>query len=191
MQDVPLPTIIITTSRNPTQTTRTFCNDLADTIPNITRINRGKSNLDTIAERALQHQAQKIIITDRWKGNLGKIQLYTMGGTGLTPCYPIIYVKNVKLRRDFGHQKAKTTKNLTIQTDTNNLEAQKLADTLSHFLSIPPQLPKLLHPTSRQTTIHISLNTANRIQITFLQTPQKVEIGPRITVAHLAWKSTK
>lgn len=191
MQNTQPPKIIITTSRNPTQTTRTFCNELAHTIPNTTRINRGKANLDTLAEKTLQNQAQKIMIVDRWKGNLGKIQLYTIGDTGLTQYYPTIYVKSMKLRRDFGRQKAKQTRNLTMQTSTNNLEAQKLADTISHFLNIPKQLPKPPPPTTTQTTMRISLNKANRIQITFLLLPQKIEIGPRITVAHLIWKPTK
>lgn len=184
--------ILISTSRNPTQTIRTFCNDLTRSIPNSVRINRGKSSLDSLAEKALEHETGKIIISDRWKGGLGKIQLFKVGNTGLIQFYPLIYVKKVKLRRTFGHVRTKAVKSLTLQIETEiPPEAHDLGDALSHFLNIPKlSTDETLSPNT-QAVMHISLNAARRIQITFLQTPQKTEIGPRITVSHLIWKPQK
>jgi U3 small nucleolar ribonucleoprotein protein IMP4 len=186
------PKILITTSRNPTQRIRTFCNDLTHTLPNSIRINRGKSSLNTLAEKALEHEAERIIIADRWKGNLGKIQLFTLGDTGLIQFYPIIYVKSVKLRRDFGHTRGKTAKSLILQTTPEiPSEARKLADALTQFLNTPKQPTDNSLPPNTQIIMHISLNPTRRIQITFLQTPEKNEIGPRITISHLIWKPRK
>lgn len=179
-----LSRILITTSRNPTQQMRTLINDLAARIPNTARINRGKSNLTALAEKALEHGADRIIIADRWKEGPGMLQLFTLGETGLEQRHPLIYMKNVKLRREFGHTRSVADKNLALQTDAAiPPEAQELADTLVQFLNIPKQAS-----TRAQTTMHLSLNYANRIQITFFQTLQKTEIGPRITVSHLVWK---
>ncbi len=182
----------MTTSRNPTQQIRTFCKDLANTIPNTLRFNRGKSSLTTLAEKALEHQAEKIIIADRWKGGLGKIQLFTMGETGLEEYRPLIYVKSMKLRREFKHAPARAVRHLTIQTEPRvPFEVQKLADVLANFFNIQKHsTEETSHPSTR-TTMHISLTPARRIQITFLQTPQNVEIGPRITVSHLIWSPSK
>lgn len=181
----------MTTSRNPTQQIRTFCKDLANMIPNTLRFNRGKSSLTTLAEKALEHQAQKIIIADRWKGGLGKIQLFTMGETDLEEYRPLIYVKSMKLRREFKHAPTRAVKHLTIQTEPRiPLEAQKLADALANFLNIQ-HLAEEPFQSNTQTTMHISLNPSHRIQITFLQIPRKIEIGPRITVSHLIWSQPK
>ena len=178
------PRTVITTSRNPTQSTRTFTNDLASALPNALRITRGKSSLTTLAEKALEQEAEKIIIVDRWKGGSGRIQLYALNESGLQQHYPLIYLKNVKLRRELGYTRSGKTKTLAIQTDPKTTpEAEKLADALAQFLDIP-RLPTQ----QTQTTIHIALNPYCRIQITFPRTPQKTEIGPRITISHLVWK---
>lgn len=184
--------ILITTSRNPAQTIRTFCNDLVHSIPNTLRINRGKSSLDTIAEKALEYEAEKVIICNRWKGGPGKIQLYKMGDAGLVQFYPVIYVKKVEFRKSFERVRSKAVKSLILQTTTKiPFKAHKLADALSHFLNTPKQPADVTLSPNTQTTMQISLNTAHRIQITFLQTPQKIEIGPRITISHLIWKPQK
>lgn len=186
------PKILITTSRNPTQRIRTFCNDLTHTLPNSIRITRGKSSLNTLAEKALEHEAERLIIADRWKGNLGKIQLFTLGDTGLVQFHPTIYVKNVKLRRDFGRTRRKTAKSLILQTTPEiPSEARKLADALAHFFNTPKHSTDDPLPPNTQTIMHILLNSAQRIQITFLQAPEKNEIGPQITVSHLIWKPRK
>lgn len=184
--------ILITTSRNPTQTIRTFCNDLTRSIPNSLRANRGKSSLDNLAEKALEYEAGKVIICDRWKGGLGKIQLFEVGGSGFVQFYPLICVKKVNLRRTFGHVRSKAVKSLILQTEGElSFEAHKLADALSHFFKIPRlTTDKTLSPNA-QTIMQISLDAARRIQITFLHTSRKIEIGLRITISHLIWSPRK
>ncbi|MFP3984555.1 MAG: hypothetical protein ACLFU9_00835 [Candidatus Bathyarchaeia archaeon] len=189
---IQLPRILVTTSRNPTQTMRTFCNDLAGSIPNSIRINRGKSSLDRVAEKALEQGAEKVIIADRWKGGLGKIQLLEIGETGLVHFYPLIYVKNLKLRREFGSKQSQAIKSLVLQIKTNvPPEVYKLADVFSQFFSIPKLSIDEQSAANIQAVMHISTNPANRIQIEFLQLPQRIEIGPRITISHLVWRSQK
>jgi hypothetical protein len=101
-------------------------------------------------------------------------------------------VKNAKLQRTFEYKLSKATKYLTLQTDPEvPFEAQKLADVLANFLNIPKQSNEETFPQAPKTTMQISLNRARRIQITFLQTPQKIEVGPRIIVSHLIWKPRK
>ncbi len=181
--------ILITTSRNPTQTIRTFCNDLTHAIPNSIRINRGKSSLDTVAEKALECEIEKIIIADRWKGGLGKVQLFEMGDTGLVQLHPIIYVKDVKLRREFRPARGKKVESLVFQAETEApFEIQRLANSLSEFLNISKLSTDETPVSDRGTLIYISFSQANRIQLTFLQLPRRVEVGPRITVSHLIWR---
>ena len=159
-------------------------------MPGSMRMNRGKRSLVTLAEKALECEAGRIIVSDSWKGGVGKIQLFRIGEVGLDRYYPLIYVKNVKLRREFGHARSRTAQSLVLQTAAEtSFEAKKLADALATFLSIPC-LPREDTVTPK-TIIHISLNNAHRIQITFFQAPPRVEVGPRITVSHLIWKARK
>lgn len=153
-------------------------------------MNRGKSSLITLAEKTLEHHAEKSVIVDRWKGGVGKLQLFEIAESGFTRHYPIIYVKSTKLRRDFPHTRRRSATILTLQAAPNiPLPAKKLADALSHFLDIPEIPFENALPESARL-IHLSLNNAHRIQITFLQ-PQETEIGPRITISHLVWTHQK
>jgi rRNA maturation protein Rpf1 len=149
-------------------------------------MNRGKSSLITLAEKTLEHRAEKVVIVDRWKGGVGKLQLFEIGESGLTRRYPTMYVKSTKLQRDFPHTRRRSAVTLALQAAPNiPLPAKKLADALSHFLDIPNISPEnTFHESGRQ--IHLSANDAHRIQITFLE-PQETEIGPRITISHLVW----
>jgi hypothetical protein len=43
-----------------------------------------------------------------------------------------------------------------------------------------------------QTSMHVSSDDLHRIQVTFmLLFPETVEIGPRITLSHVAWEIKK
>ncbi len=183
------PRILITTSRNPTQRIRTFCNDLTRAIPGSLKISRGKSSLTNLAEKALEHETKRVTVVERWKSNLGKIRLFILGDAGLVQFYPVIYMRNVKLRTSFGDVQTETGKELTIQTDTEiSFQTRKLAHALSDFLDISKLSTSEMFTPSTQRMMHISHNTAHRIQIKFLQGPQETEIGPRITISHLVWK---
>ncbi|MEM4713464.1 MAG: hypothetical protein QXQ61_02820, partial [Candidatus Bathyarchaeia archaeon] len=92
--------ILLTTSRRPTKGIRTFCKDLSHTFPNILRINRGKLSLEDVTAKALELGAKKVVVIDRWKGGPGKIELYQLDSR-LQPIPPLIYLRSVKLRREF------------------------------------------------------------------------------------------
>ncbi len=172
--------------------TRTFCNDLAHSLLNARKVTRGKSSLDVLAEKALEHAAERIIIADRWKGGVGKIQLFTLGDAGLEQFYPILYVKNVKLRKMFKEAHPRKAKLLVLQTEPKaSLEAYELSDALADFFRIAKQSSEEALTSATQRAMHISLNKSRQIQITFLQTSRKVEVGPRVTLSHLVWKSQK
>jgi U3 small nucleolar ribonucleoprotein protein IMP4 len=62
--------MIITTSRKPSQRTRSFVNDLARSL-NINVLNRGKTPLKDIL-----NEYTKLILIGEYKGNPGKMKLY-------------------------------------------------------------------------------------------------------------------
>jgi len=179
--------ILLTTSRRPTGGIRTLCNDLARSIPNVVRINRGKLNLDGITERALELNADRIIVVDRWKGGPGKIKLFRVEPTGLTPVPPVMYVAGIKLQREF-KAKTKAVESLAVTMAPGNSEAMKIAEYLSNFLDFPLSLIDEA-ASDHKASIHVLHNASGRIQITFMLLPQMIEMGPRITISRVVWKN--
>jgi len=179
--------ILLTTSRRPTRTTRTLCHDLVHSVPNIVRLNRGKLNLDGIAERAIELNANRIIVIDGWKTGLGKIKLFLLEQTDLTQVPPLMYVASVRLRREF-ETKTKRIRSLAVTVEPqNHTETIKIAEHLADFFNLP-RLSIGEAATKRQASMNISLDASRRTQITFVLPPQMVEIGPRITLSKVLWE---
>ncbi len=177
--------ILLTTSRRPTRRIRTFCKDLANSIPDTIRINRGKLNLDGVAEKSIEFNADRVIIVNRWKGGPGKIEFFRVESSGLKRFPPTIYVKGVKLRREF-KTGVKHVKALSIIVSSKgNDEIMKVAKSLSEFLNIP--ITTIEEAAKQQAAIHILPDEENNIKITFVLLPKLVEVGPRIRVRHIIW----
>ena len=180
--------ILLTTSRRPAGRIRTLCHDFAHSIPNIIRINRGKLNIDGIAERAVELNADRIVVIDRWKEGLGKIKLFRIEPTGLIPVPPLMYVAGVRLQREF-EAETKHVRSIVVTTEPENPpETVRIAECLSDFFNLP-RLSVDEAATKYQASMHVSFNASQRIQITFMLLPQMIEIGPRITLSRLVWEA--
>lgn len=183
--------ILLTTSRRPTRRIRTFCKDLSHSIPNTTRINRGKLSLEGLAAKALELGANKVLIIDRWKGGPGKIELFKVEGGRLQPIPPLIYLRGVKLRREFGTMpRGRRIKSTVILASPNvPQEVIRLEETLSDFFQIP-----IAHVEEEckqySAVMEISMNEVGEIVVSFRLLPENVEVGPRMRISHLIWDLT-
>ncbi|MFQ6087124.1 MAG: Brix domain-containing protein [Candidatus Bathyarchaeia archaeon] len=180
--------ILLTTSRRPTRGIRTFCHDLTRSIPNIVRISRGKLSITEVAEKALENGADKVIIVDRWKGGPGKIRFFNVDSTGLNAVPPLIYVGGIRLQKTFRKAKVKLVRSLavTLSSEKSN-RTSKIAGFLSDFLCVP-MLYMEEASVNCPAAMLVSSDSAQRIQVTFLLLPEKVEIGPRIIVSRVVWE---
>jgi len=170
---------------------RTLCNDLARSIPGVVRANRGKLSLDGVAEKALEHTAEKVVIVDRWQGGPGRIELFKVTSHGLMPVPPIIFVSGVRLRREFGEVESGRVGSLAgRRSHSEEKRVSGVAEVLSSFFDIP--FLSMDEAVSRcNTAMRFSLDSKGRVQFTFLLLPQNVEIGPRITISHTVWETVK
>lgn len=183
--------ILLTTCRRPTNPIRAFCNDMAGSIPGVFYVNRGKLSLDGVAEKALEYNAQKVVIVDRWHGGPGKIEFFQAGPCGLSLVAPVIYVAGVRFRREFGEGKSKSTRSLAITVSTEKSgKAWSLVEALSNFFNVPVlSLNEAVF--KYDVAMNVWLDAKSRVQLAFVRLPQNVEIGPRITVSHMVWKVGK
>lgn len=144
--------------------------------------------MEGVAEKAFELNAEKVVIVDRWKGGPGKIQLFKIGEKGLKAVSPLIYLADVKFRRDFGKTapRWRRIKSLAIAHSTKaSLDVKKFENALSQFFAVP-----IIGETNKEeynTLMQISTNTANHIIVTFKLVPEYVEVGPRLRISHLIW----
>jgi len=182
--------ILLTTSRRPTRRIRTFCKELSYNIPNVIRINRGKLSLEGLAAKALELNAEKVVIIDRWKGGPGKIELFKLENGKLQPVPPLIYLRGVKLRREFGTmprgRRIKSAGILALSKPSE--EAGMLEKTLSEFFNLPVVHGEECKPYN--ALLYVKTDQSGEIVMSFKLLPENVEIGPRIRVSHLIWDLT-
>jgi len=179
--------ILLTTSRRPTGRIRTFCRDFVNSIPDVVRVNRGKMSLDGVTERAIEVDADRVVVVDRWRGGHGKINLFRISSTGLTSVPPLILISGIRLRREFkeGTKRARSSA-ITLEPE-DSPELERIAGRLSQYFGLPV-LPVDEAARKYGASMHFSFDSSRRLQITFMRLQQMVEIGPRVTLSKLVWE---
>jgi rRNA maturation protein Rpf1 len=168
---------------------RTFCHDLANCIPNVVRANRGKMSLDGLAEKAIELEANKVIVVERWHGGPGRISLFQVASNGLAQVPPLMLISGIRLRREFdGKPKRARSSVITLKAfDSSKLE--RVAWCLSNYFGLPVMSLDEASE-SHKASMHLSVGSSRRLQITFLLLGRMIEIGPRVTLSKLIWNVT-
>jgi len=189
-------TILITTSRRPTRRTRSLCNDLVKVIPGAIKVNRGKMSIKDVTAKTLELNANAAIIISVYRGNPGKIWFLqvTEHSYGWVP--PDILLAGVKLQREFGYFKVPPFRKLaiTVAEEAEN-QLKKLAKTLSDILKVPliyvkTNYNELLEQQTKDfdVLLYISDDPQFKAAITFIQTIDGNEVGPRIHIKKVFWQ---
>jgi len=177
--------ILLTTSRNPSPNIRTFCRDLARTMPNIVYVNRGKMSNDDVAEKAIEYNADRVMINDRGQSGLGVLRLFIVTESGLTKASPTLHFA-ARLQREFEVSNMRPASLISVQEPTRSGELARLAESLSSFFGLLIS-SREQEPKSALTIMSISRSGLGRIVVSFMAEPKHVEVGPRITVSRLEW----
>ena len=183
--------VLLTASRNPTRNVRTLCRDISYTFPTIVRINRGKLSLEGIIEKAVESNAGRVAVVERWVQGMAKIELFEVRQSDLVGVPPIIYVRNVKFRRNFGEKvhKERRIKSIAIMSSSKeNFEVKRLENVFSSFFEIPIISLEEAINSKHDAVMQTLTDSSNRTTITFRLVPEMVEIGPQIGVSHLVWE---
>jgi len=176
---------LLTTSRNPTPMMRTFCHDLARVMPNVVYVNRGKMSNDDVAEKAIEHDADRVMINDRGRSGLGVLRLFRVSESGLTEASPKLHFA-ARLQKEFSVSNVKPAVLISAQASSRSDELARLAASLSGFLGLPISREEQEHK-SALTTMSILRGESGKILVTFIAEPSHIEVGPRITVSRLEW----
>ncbi len=178
--------ILLTTSRAPTPRIRTFCHDLAEVMPNVAYVNRGKMSNDEVAEKAIEHDADRVVIVDRWQSEPGVLRLFKVGESGLVSTSPIIHVAGIKLQRDLGASRVKPASSIIAAKHDRFDDSSRLGNALSGFFGISMLETKDVVKTG-STILSISSDKSRRIVMTFVTEPNHREVGPHILISRVEW----
>ncbi|RLI27315.1 MAG: hypothetical protein DRO52_00550 [Candidatus Hecatellales archaeon] len=183
--------LLISSSRYPTRTVRSLMRDLHTVIPHSHRMNRGKMSLEDLSEVARQLGARYVMLVARWKGIPGKLEFYRPQPRGLKLLPPIIYIRGVKLQRQYPTYWRKLRirpRKLLIFKPPKDEEA-RLAEALSEFFA-SEGWTEPLEAEASQGTIYMEVSPQ---RLTFHSTlnGRLVEVGPSITIRHLVWRVEK
>ena len=156
------------------------------TLPSIVSVNRGKMSVDEVAEKALERDADRVVIIDRWHGGPGSIKFFRVGESGLDLISPVIHIFGLRLQREFGVSKIKPARSMVILEYNNTEEALRVAEAFSKFFNVPIlSMDEALE--IGPTLMCVSVGTGHRIVMTFMVEPNHVEVGPQIAVSNVEW----
>ena len=169
---------------------RAFCRDLANSVPDVVRVNRGKMSQDGVAEKAIEVEADRVIVVERWHGGPGKINLFDVSSTGLTPVPPLMLLSGIRLRRELNEGTRRIQSSVVTIEPNCPAELERITEHLSKYFALP--VLSLDKASDRhRASMHFSFDSSRRIQITFLLLERMVEIGPRATLSKLIWEEQK
>jgi len=178
--------MLLTTSRRPTERLRAFCRELANSIPDVTRVNRGKMSLDGVAEKAIELEADRVVVVDRWHGGVGKINLFQVSSTGLKPVPPVMLIGKIRLRRELDEGRRGVRSSAITVEPEDSAELTRTAERLSKFFDLPV-LPLDEASENHRASMLFSFDSSRYIQITFMLLSRMIEIGPRVILSKLVW----
>ena len=166
---------------------RTLCKDLVAMLPSLKKVNRGKMGFRAMLEKAVEIGAEKVIIIDRWKGRPGRIRLFEIGEK-IIQIPPQIYVRGVKLRREFKIKEVNIPRTVFIEeSKSENDEIIKIREAFSKFFNLPKVKINEENKTQSFTLMRFSMDHENLIRVSFYLMPRKIEVGPRIRISHAVW----
>ncbi len=178
--------ILITTTRRPSQRTRSFVRDLYHVIPDAIRKNRGKMSLEDVNEVALKLGAERVLVVGTERGNPSSLYFFRPTPIAMRSL-SLIYLRGVTLRREITKKRAPPPRELCISCGSETL--LELVKILSLSLKARRIGLSSLEDLKRfdqecSTSLHLSpgkepnvLSTASFFSITPL-----TEIGPRIRI---------
>jgi rRNA maturation protein Rpf1 len=142
-------------------------------------------SLDGVAEKAIEFEADKVVVVDRWCGGPGRINLYKLSN-GLEPVPPLMMIKSIRLRREFENVKKRGQSSAITFEPENSVPLARIAGELSQFFGLPvvslDDAPK-----KHAAAMHLSFDRSRCLQLTFKRLQRMVEIGPRVTLSNLIW----
>lgn len=179
--------IIFTTSRYPSQRTRSFLKDLCRVIPEAIKVNRGKSSIIDLSEKAIKLGASRLVIIDQIKGNPSRMRFFDVTKIPPEPNPRTVLFSGVALRREITEKRVPKVE--TIEVAFSDSSMRELSNLLGEGMGISvledPIKTEELGKVDSDVVLFVHTN--KRPAISFFLTDPVEELGPRIYVKGVAY----
>lgn len=175
--------IVISTCRRPTPRIRSFAKDLTHSLRNCVVVPRGKMSLQDLIDSAVEKEADRLLLVNRWKGEPGEIRLQRLEEGGSRVVYPVIFLRGVKLRREYEVEGRFVAEALTAGRGKIELD---VARSLASFLDLP-----LRSDRGSFCSFHVAENPSRKLTVNLTSPAGTREVGPGFVIRHLAWNDQR
>ncbi len=144
-------------------------------------------SLDGVAEKAIESEADRVVVVDRWHGGPGKISLFQVSSSGLKPVPPLMLIGKIRLRREINEGRRGVRSSVITLEPEDSVELTRVAGHLSKYFGLPV-LSLDEASENHRASMHFSFDSSMYIRIAFMLLGRMVEIGPRVTLSKLLWE---
>ncbi|TFG15533.1 hypothetical protein EU537_00500 [Candidatus Thorarchaeota archaeon] len=182
-----MASVLLTTSRRTSDRVRSFVRDLAHSIPDSVRFNRGSMNMVQLQARIKQVEANAAIIVSMFRGNPGELSFIDDSGGEILN----IRMESAALRREVSPDSS--TKNISclgvaVKEDSSKHTlglAKELADLFNVQFQLIASPYDVTTNHSRHSFLWFEDLNKGKILWTHYVTDRHTEIGPRIRISSL------
>lgn len=175
--------ILVTTSKAPTQRINSFVKDLRHSLPAVKVVRRGKTGMEELPDRLRAEGCDRLLVVGRRHGAPGRIDLYTLKNDNLIAHDPTIFLREVRLRREYDVVGRFQARGITRQSAPS---LSRIAEALSEFFQLPEA-----EPTELSVSLHISRSDHGSLRISLTNPPSIREVGPSMSVERVLWSRSR
>ncbi|MHA1220962.1 MAG: Brix domain-containing protein [Candidatus Heimdallarchaeota archaeon] len=180
----PYEKFVLTTSRKPSQRTRSFVRDLVRVIPWSFHFTRGSCSLNVLADELSSLGINRLMVVHEKKGNPSLLKFYKLVDDDLEARDYRVRIKGISLGRELKRGRSVFTKEskFSVVNYCQSDFGEQLYTMLSIFFNFERirELPQ--NPNFKGIAIFMS-DKDDQITIDFQQIETKEMIGPRITIS--------
>jgi U3 small nucleolar ribonucleoprotein protein IMP4 len=180
----PFDKFVITTSRKPSQRTRSFLRDLVRVIPWSFHFTRGSCSLNDLADELTVLGINRLLIIHEKKGNPSLVKFYKLEDGKLAERDYRIRIKGISLARELKRGRSKFTSESKLRV-VNKCQSD-FGEQLYTMLSIFFNFERMREIPDNENLKGYAINFSDKdmmITLDFQQIETKEMIGPRITVS--------
>ncbi|MHA1639430.1 MAG: Brix domain-containing protein [Candidatus Heimdallarchaeota archaeon] len=181
----PYEKFVITTSRKPSQRTRSFVRDLVRVIPWSFHFTRGSCSLNDLAAELTSLGINRLMIIHEKKGNPSLAKFYKLVNGKLVERDYRIRIKGIALARELRRGRSIFTKNskFRVINKCSSDFGEQLYTMLSIFFNFERSRELIYEPNLKGIAVFLSDSPKSNITLEFQQIETKEFIGPRITIS--------
>lgn len=181
----PFEKFVLTTSRKPSQRTRSFVRDLVRVIPWSFHFTRGSCSLNDLADELAVLGINRMLILHEKKGNPSLIKFYKLIDGKLSERDYRVRIKGISLARELNRGRSVFTaeSKYRVINKCKSDFGEQLYAMLSLFFNFERSRELIKEPNLKGIAIFFSDSKEDLIKLDFQQIESGEMIGPRITIS--------